>query len=280
MGSAPNDPMYSYGRGYPPQGPPSGRGRGMALAGLILGIVGLVLCWVPLLNVLALIAALVGLGLSIAALVPAVRDRTGAKGLAIAGVIVSGLAVIGSILAITLLSFFFSAVTNTMNDGNYGSPYGGQSGGTPTPPSASAVPGSDLLPLGTAAEVGDYTVTVSSVQPDATDSILGFSQVNQAPSGQYVLLTLDVTYNGSGEGNPWLDLTAGYVGSDNRQYDESSCDAVLELDGTAVPTLEQGGQAQYQACMDVPPDAIPGKRILVEKALEINGPDEASWQVQ
>ncbi|MER2137091.1 MAG: hypothetical protein ABS909_04430, partial [Arthrobacter sp.] len=72
MGTGPNDPMYGYnGPGYPP--PPglmqSNKGWGMALAGLILGIVALFLFWIPIISWLALVLALVGLGLGIAALV-------------------------------------------------------------------------------------------------------------------------------------------------------------------------------------------------------------------
>lgn len=280
MGTQPNDPMYNYGQAYPPQGPPSNQGRGMALAGLILGIVGLVLCWVPFLNVMALIIALVGLGLSIAALVIATRRRTSAKGLSIAGTVVSGLAVIASIVAIALLSAFFTAFNNSMDNVV---PYGGgqtTSSASAGSGSATAVPEASLLPIGTAAEIGDYSVTVSSVQLDATDEVLSFNPVNQAPSGQYVLITLNVVYNGAAEGDPWLELSTNFVGSDNRQYYESSCAALLEQGGASVPTLENGGQADYQVCMDVPAAAVPGERVLVEETLAFDGPSEASWKTQ
>ncbi|MER2133418.1 MAG: DUF4190 domain-containing protein [Arthrobacter sp.] len=113
MGTGPNDPMYGYGGpGYPP--PPglmqSNKGWGLALAGLILGIVALFLFWIPIISWLALILALVGLGLSIAALVTAVRQRTSAKGLGIAGVVVSGVALIAAILGTALWGALFNAV--------------------------------------------------------------------------------------------------------------------------------------------------------------------------
>lgn len=287
MGTQPNDPMYNYGNGYPPTGPPSNQGRGLALAGLILGVVGLVLCWVPFLNVIALIVALVGLALSVAALVIAVRRRTSAKGLSIAGTIVSGLAVIASIIAIALVSAFFSSLRDSMY-GDTAGPYG-NSTGTPAPAttgtgtgtgSGSATAAPNLLPIGSAAEIGEYSVTVSGVQLDATDAIVNFNPYNQPPSGQYVLITLDVVYTGNEEGDPWLDLSTSFVGSDSRQYSESTCAAVLDLEGTSVPTLENGGQAQYEVCMDVPPTAIPGDRVLVEETLGFNGPREASWATQ
>ncbi len=292
MGTQPNDPNYGYGgQGYPP--PPgfmqSNRGRGMALAGLILGIIALFLFWIPLISWVALIMALVGLGLGIAALVTAVRQRTSAKGLSIAAVVVSGVALIATILGTVFWGALFNAVEEETNNPSStrtpsatASPSSGPSSATASPSASSptATANAELLPLGTAAEVGEYTVTVSSVQLDATDAILGFNEFNQAPEGQYVLMTLDVVYNGNEEGDPWLDLTPAFVGSDSRQYDESTCTAALDLEGTSVPTLENGGAAQYEVCMDIPAAALPGQRVLVEETFGIRGPTEASWQTQ
>ena len=283
MGTGPNDPMYGYGgQGYPP--PPglmqSNNGRGMALAGLILGIVALFLFWIPIISWLALILALIGLGLGIAALVTAVRQRTSAKGLSIAAVVVSGVALIAAILVTAFWGALFNAVEDEVSSDSSSTI---TPRATPSPSasaSGSATASAELLPLGTAAEVGEYSVTVSSVQLNATDAILGFNEFNEAPDGQYVLVTLDVVYNGNEEGDPWLDLTPAFVGSDSRQYDESTCTATLDLEGTSVPTLENGGAAQYEVCMDVPAEALPGRRVLVEETLGFRGPTEASWQTQ
>lgn len=278
MGTQPNDPMYGYGgQGYPP--PPGymqpNQGRGMALAGLILGIVALFLFWIPVISWVALIMALVGLGLGIGALVTAVRRRTTAKGLSIAAVVVSGVALIAAILGTTFWGALFNAVEEEASSPSTRAP-----SVTASPSAGSPTASGELLPLGTAAEVGEYTVTVSSVQLNATDAILGFNEFNEAPEGQYVLITLDVAYNGNEEGDPWLDLTPAFVGSDSRQYDESTCTATLDLEGTSVPTLENGGAAQYEVCMDVPAAALPGQRVLVEETFGFTGPTEASWQTQ
>ncbi len=288
MGTGPNDPMYGYGGpGYPPPPGQSNKGWGLALAGLILGIVALFLFWIPIISWLALILALVGLGLGIAALVTAVRQRTSAKGLGIAAVVVSGVALLAAILGTALWGALFNAVeeetsnnSSTVTPRATASPSASASASASASGTTSATAGADLLPLGTAAEVGEYSVTVSGVQLDATDAILGFNELNQAPEGQYVLVTLDVVYNGNEEGDPWLDLRTNFVGSDSRQYDESTCLAALDLQGPSVPTLENGGAAQYEVCMDVPAEALPGRRVLVEETLGFRGPTEASWQTQ
>lgn len=119
MGTQPNDPMYSYGQGYPPRGTRSNQGWGLALAGLILGVIGLGLFWVPVINYLALAFALAGLGLSIAALIIAVRNGSTAKVLSIAAVIVSGLAFILCIVAISLWGALFSRIGDDDNSTRY-----------------------------------------------------------------------------------------------------------------------------------------------------------------
>lgn len=269
-----NGPMYPPGPGYPPPNMPSNQGRGLALTGLILGIVALALCWIPVINLFALILALAGLGFSIAALVIAIQRRTTARGLAIAGLVVSAVAAIASlVLWLLLVAFVDSVNEETENSGT-------------TDPSASpgdtgsASPSADVLPLGEAAVVGEYTVAVTAVQPDATESILGVNEVNEPPEGQYVLVSLDVVYNGTEEGDPWLDLTTAFVGSDARQYDETTCMAVVEREASQVPTLEPGGQASYDVCMDVPAAAVPGTRIQVEETLPTSDITEASWRTQ
>ncbi|MGW9402752.1 hypothetical protein ACWGQ2_02145 [Arthrobacter sp. NPDC055585] len=109
MGSQPFDPR-GY-QGYPPQG--QDQGRGLALGGLILGIVALLLFWIPAINVLAVVIAIIGLGLGIGALVIAGRARSSAKGLSVAAIIISAAALVLSILAAIMWASLFTPM-----DGN------------------------------------------------------------------------------------------------------------------------------------------------------------------
>ena len=275
----------------PPYGPPPGgypqyggqqqpgprKGSGLAISALVLGIIALLLCWVPIVNNVAAILAVVGLALGIPALISTRRGKRTGSGLAVASVILSVLALVGVLATQALYSSVIDDVTTDINNS------------APLPPSssdptaeaeadASAAPAADL-PLGQSGQLTEYTVTVDSVTPNANDIIAEENQFNSPPAGQYVLVGLTVTYNGTDEGDPWLDLTTEFIGTDARKYDTSSCSAVTPSEVSDVPTLLAGGTASYQVCMDVPPTAIEGGRVEVSESFSFDDVS-AVWAIQ
>jgi hypothetical protein len=118
---ATNQPPPNYGfsdqQGGAPQGYPGGapggqpQGNGMAVAGLVLGILGLVLCWASILGwILALLGIIFGgLGMSKA-------NKIGGKGkgMAVAGLVCG---VLGLILGIAL---FFWALNQMKRHSRFG----------------------------------------------------------------------------------------------------------------------------------------------------------------
>ena len=67
---------------------------GLAIAGLVLGIIGLCISWVPILNNLAIVPAILGAIFAIIALLGIKKGKKSGKGLGIAGLVCSILAVI------------------------------------------------------------------------------------------------------------------------------------------------------------------------------------------
>jgi hypothetical protein len=90
----------SYG---PPAGPPPKKGAGLAIASMVLGIIALLLSWVPIINNVAAVLAVVGLGLGIPALLRARRGTHNGTGLAITGLVTSVLALV--LVVVTQLIF-------------------------------------------------------------------------------------------------------------------------------------------------------------------------------
>lgn len=116
------DPGYAAGPGYPPPYPNQGYGyqypmmpgmqpelpKGMAITGMVLGIVGLVTALFYIGGVLGII----GLIFSIIALRSARRGQSGGRGMAIAGLVTSILAIVVNAIEIILIVWIFHTAAN------------------------------------------------------------------------------------------------------------------------------------------------------------------------
>jgi hypothetical protein len=141
---------------------------------------------------------------------------------------------------------------------------------TPTAPSPDPGPGPESaspdapVALGRSAPVGDYVVTIDAVLLDGDAIVAGANQFNEPPTGRYVIVEATAQYVGTTEGNPYWDLSYVFNGTDARQYADTECSAVLPNDAIDAPTLNPGGSASFQVCMDVAPAAIDGGVLFLE----------------
>ncbi|RBY79832.1 hypothetical protein DQ238_09355 [Geodermatophilus sp. TF02-6] len=263
MSHPPQAPYQAYAP-VPPNEPPR-KGSGLAIASMVLGIVALLLSWVPVINNLAAVLALVGLGLGIPALLRARRGTHGGKGMAITGLVTSVLALVLVVVTQVFYSKVVDEVQRSLDEQTGSAP---SATGAPEPAGSTtgtaSAPAAEVVPLGTPAQVGDYQVTVDSVQLDGNATVADANPFNEPPTGRYVITQLTATYTGSEEGSPGWDLTAVFHGSDARQYSDADCTATLPDDAVDAPTLNPGGTDTFQFCMDVPPAAIEGGQLSVE----------------
>lgn len=252
--------------GYGPQP----RSAGLAVASLVLGILAILGCLIPLLNLFSMFLALVGGVLGIISLVRAM----GGKGMAIAGVILAALAIITAVV----VNVAFGAAVDSVSKDLATTPAADR-------PAATAQSAADLeatapaapaaqFEVGQTATTGDYSVTVTGVDTNANDVVAQANMFNQEPTGQYVLVDVAVTYNGSATGTPWVDLDWTYLGTDARDYDPALC----AMEGTAMnqPDLRTGGTASYKMCFDVPAAAVSGGAVEAKEFLE----DPQTWAVK
>lgn len=267
MSYPPQAPPQQYGPpSYgPPSGPPPKQGAGLAVASMVLGIVALLLSWIPIINNVAAIIAIVGLGLGIPALIRARRGTHKGTGMSIAGLVTSVLAIVLVILTQMLFVKAIEEVENSYNE----SLADADAEVAPTEPAAAedVATTPEVVPIGVPAPVGDYEVTLDAIELNANATVAGANQFNEAPSGQYVMIQLTATYLGTDEGTPGWDLTSIFHGTDNRQYADSECSAVLPDDGMDAATLNSGGSDTFQFCMDVPPAAIEGGQLSIEPTM-------------
>jgi Domain of unknown function (DUF4190) len=260
--SYPAPPPYATYAPPPAPAPPATKGAGLAIASMVLGIIALLLCWIPIINNVAAVIALVGLGLGIPAFIRARRGTHGGKGMAIAGLVTS---LVGLVLVFATQALFVAAIDEAVEEVDRVS-------SADAPPVESegaeqAATDADPVPLGTPATVGDYQVTVDAVELNGNVTVAGANEFNEKPAGQYVVVTVTATYEGATEGTPAFDLTAVYNGTDSRQYSDSECFATLPQDAMDAPTLNPGGTATFQFCMDVPPAAIDGGVLFMEPTM-------------
>ena len=128
------------------------------------------------------------------------------------------------------------------------------------------------LPLGEATTIGDYKVTVTAVNLDATDVVLDVNEFNEDPAGTYVLVSLAGTFLGEDdtEGMPGWELSAVIVGSDAKQYRDTETFAVPPSPLIEGPTLEAGGEFEGNFVIDVPTEALDGAALFVEAILSFD----------
>jgi hypothetical protein len=257
-GPPPGPPPY----GSPPAGPPNGsppmKDGGLAMGSMVLGILALLLSWVPIVNNFAAIVSLVGLGLGIPALIFARRGTHNGMGLAITGLVTSVLAFVLVLVTQWLYVSAIDEVQSSINESIAGSQPSRDE-------DVAAAP--EIVPIGVPAQVGDYEVTVDAVELNGNATVAGANRFNDPPTGQYVITQLTARYVGTTEGMPAWDLIAIFHGTDARQYNDSNCSQVLPDDAMDAPTLNPGGMATFQFCMDVPPAAIEGGQLSVEPTM-------------
>ncbi|HVM00487.1 MAG TPA: DUF4190 domain-containing protein [Egibacteraceae bacterium] len=93
-----------------PSAPPPQRGsNGVAIASLVCGIIALLLSWIPLINVLALILAIVAVVTGVMGIRRANQPGVGQKGLAIGGLVTG---ILGALLSVAILLAVFAAFSD------------------------------------------------------------------------------------------------------------------------------------------------------------------------
>lgn len=280
-------PTQPYAQGYPGQAPFPGGQRpssGLAIAALVVGIISFVLAWIPVVNLVSILGGIAAVVLGVLALRKANRGVAGGKGMAIAGTVLGGISLVLSIVVNVFLGVAIDEAINSAESAVAPAVQPAESEGTAdeqpvdTEEPASAAGG--ILPLGEAAEVGDYTIAVTGLDLDANEEIAAADATNPAPDGQYVLAEVSVVYNGTEEGNPWMDLSYILQGADGAEYDDGTCMAIEPNSVVNVPALATGDAADYQVCLDVPAEAIEGGSFAIEPLFSLDEAERATWEIR
>ena len=251
----------------------SGSGKGLAMSALGVAIVSLMLCWIPIVNNVVFFLGILALILSVIAYRRARKGKAEGRGMAFAAILISVLSLVG----VLATQAYYGSVLDDLGEAIEGGDSGSESSDADKKEAAKA----KTLPLGETAKVGSYTVAVTKVNLNADDFLARDDLFNEPPKeGRYIVMTVDVTYTGDEEGDPWSDLEATFVGSDARQYDSAACEATVPDSGFEVPTLNSGGKATFKACFDVPPDAIDGGKLFIDELAAFDSSSRVYWAIR
>lgn len=244
-------------------------GKGLGIAALVIAILALCLCWVPIINNFAAVLGFVALILGIISLVIAAK-RNGSKGMGVASSII---AVVAIVLVFVTQAAYVAAIDEVVEAIEEG--VDGQSEASESE-IAQASDESMVLNMGDSIDIGEYAVSVTSVNLEAAAEIEAANPFNESANGQYVLVELEVTYNGNEEGDPWIDLVIELMGSDARIYSSSTTDAIVENSAFDLPTLTTGGSGSFQVVFDVPAEAVTDAKVRVTETLSFTD-DAGIW---
>ncbi len=113
------------------------------------------------------------------------------------------------------------------------------------------------IPMGTAATVGDYTVTVVAFDADASDALVSMNEEN-VPPGEghvYALITFEVAYDGADVGKA-SSLNWQFVGAQRASITDTACssgDRTLANgsidDASRGADIFPGGSVTYDQCV-------------------------------
>ena len=155
----------------PRSGPPAERGgNGLAVAGMVCGVVAVVIAWVPFVAVLGLITATVGLALSIPGLARS-RETGSRRAFAIAGIVTSACALVLGVLGVVLTVALVRAIDRFDDPGPYDARL-----------TTCTAQGGEIVATGQVENLGDDTQTYSvlvRLAPDALERVV----VEDVPAG-------------------------------------------------------------------------------------------------
>lgn len=225
--------------------------NGLGVASMVLGIVTMAGFAIPILNTVGIIIGIVGLVLGIIGLVIKFKPRKAA----IAGVILSGL---GLILSIILVAVYTAAVVGAVNAGNEATlPSTSEQQSSPEQEQPAGADGTreSPFPIGTKVKNDEWEVTINSVTFGANDAVAAANQFNEAPDegNEYMLINATMTYIGNdSDGGMPAFVGIDYVTADGVTVDSLGTFAVAPDALDSLSTLYNGGSITGNMVIQVP----------------------------
>lgn len=242
-------PGHGY---YPPPPPPPQNGFGTAA--FVLGLLGLLFSFIPIIGVIAWPLVLLALIFAAIGLARARAHRATNQGLAVAGLVC---AVLGLGICIAYAAAFSAAVSNVETS----TPRATTAYAAPAAPSeqGSTVPAR----IGDVVQDGSFTFTVTKV--DTGLRTLGDSFLRSEAQGSYVLVHVTVTNVGS-ESEMFTSANQTLLDGQGREFDADAGAALLNVPDSQsfLTDINPGNSVEGVLVFDVPEDLSPAAIELHE----------------
>jgi hypothetical protein len=229
--------------------------NGLATAGFVLGLLGLLSSWIPFLNIVGIILGVIGAVLAAVGLAKSKKVNAG-KGLAIAGLVLGALAVI---IAVLINAVFVSAVDKAVKETTSTSVEAPSDAGDEAASDDKAASDAELgttrdnpAPLGSAISGDDWTVKINSVKTISKDSL------GQTPAAGSTLLAINMTatYNGDDEQGSTAWAGVKFVSADGTTIDSTSGSTLFIAENSfdSLKTVYNGASVTGDQLLEVPAD--------------------------
>ncbi len=271
---------------------PSNSSNGLATAGFVLGLLGFLGSFIPVLNIGGIILGVIGIILAALGLAKAKKVYKG-KGLALAGLVLGGLAiVIGIIINVAFVNAVDDAIkeatnttvqvpsdsdNNTADDGSDDAATDDTDDTTEDEAQDEATddeaaPSSDIgttrdnpAPLGSAISGKDWTVTINSVKTVSEDKY-----GSKAESGKTLLLiNMTATYEGDDEQGDSAWATVKFITADGTSISslDGSTMFIAEDSFDSLKKVYNGGSVTGDEILEVPKDGWKKGVLAVSPAM-------------
>lgn len=146
---------------------------------------------------------------------------------------------------------------------------------TATPIDASTAAGGaglvadSVIAVGEVADVGDWSIRVTSVTPDGTDIVMAENEFNDPPGGDelFFLVGLEATYIGQDSSDFWIDMTMKVVGDSSVAYDSyAAYCGVIPTDINDTGEAFPGGTITGNECWSVSASDADSLVLIVEES--------------
>ncbi|NCT91027.1 DUF4190 domain-containing protein [Cellulomonas sp. APG4] len=290
-------PGAAYAQPYGGYGQPApSKTNGLGIAALIVGILSLLICYIPFVGFVSVLGGIIAVVLGILGMRKAKDGQTGGRGMSLAGLITGAIALLVAVVINVFVIIGLNSLDSSLDDslqeledsGFLDETEGSVSGGDATDDTMTddttdpgtedeggveagalgsrenpATPGTDVI---TFTEDGQPTweVTLGAANVDAWAAVQAENEFNEPPAdgNVHVLLPVSATYLGTETGTPAWDLTIAFVSADGRTFDQAF--GVIPDDLMNVSELYEGGSGQGNVLFEVPADALEGATWSVE----------------